>query len=93
MATLAEFAILLPLFAGLGWASVAAVNLARADDAVFDASREMGAWAAARMSPERCAVTPLSEAATPHNTALRSRAARSFERVSEDRLHAACWWR
>ena len=48
-----RFAVFVPLLAGLGWAGVLATSLARADGAVLDASREMGAWAAARMQPER----------------------------------------
>ena len=61
MATLAGFAVLLPLLAGLGWASVVAVGLARADNAAFEASREMGVWAAARMQPEPGTVDSVRE--------------------------------
>jgi hypothetical protein len=46
-----RLAVLIPLFAALGWASTTAVGLARADVAMLDASREMGSWAAGRMQP------------------------------------------
>ncbi|MDQ3026399.1 MAG: hypothetical protein M3R58_07840 [Pseudomonadota bacterium] len=51
MRTAARLAVFVPLLAALGWASAAAVGFARADSAVFSASREMGAWAAARTQP------------------------------------------
>lgn len=51
MGTTLRCLIVVPLIASLGWAGWVAANIARADADVFDASKEMGTWAASRVRP------------------------------------------